>query len=102
MIAVHAQHLKSVRIASVSKPLVKLVAAHRSDLFAMVAAIVLDVVKTQDKRLINSAPRTSVSTIGLNGCMLEPIIVGESILSATIRVVLDPLIHFRDDRVAIL
>jgi hypothetical protein len=42
----------------------------RSHLFAVIAAIVLNMVNTQDERLINPTPSTAVTAISLNGRML--------------------------------
>jgi len=91
MVTVHAKHLEAGRIVVIAKPLIKSVAADSPDFLSMLVAIVVDVIKRENKRFINSAPPTTIAAVLHNRLVLETIIIIESGLSSAIRIGFNPI-----------
>ena len=94
MITVHAKHLKASGILMVFKPLVKFMTADRTNFFSMFFPVVVDMVKTEKQCLCFTAAGTNITSVGLDGLVLQSVIVRERIFSSLTGVVFDPLVNF--------
>jgi hypothetical protein len=91
MIAVHAKHLEAGGIIIVSKPLIEFVTTESPDLFSMLLAIVVDVIKSKNKRFINSTPLTTITAVFHDRLALKAVIIIESGFTSSFRIGFYPI-----------
>jgi hypothetical protein len=92
MITITAKNLIPRRISVVLEPFIKFGSVMKEAVsFSKFSSVIIDVIKIQEKALGFSAAGTTIAAVGINGLVLQTVVISKAMFSMLISVVNVPL-----------